>query len=301
MSDRSDKIEEIAPQIFDFDVELSLTGDTGSSFRTQNDPASPYQRDNYIERKGVVDVRCSSLDVIHGTFSTTDDTCATLIVLEFRFGIRKQARRFKSVNIKLEYEAMSQDGVGPEVYAIAPFGTQALMPTTQREETQRNLGLQVGGSAPVAGATVMATGGWTKTVSRNTSDATAITGSIDLVGRNWGKPNCASWNLLENASTKTGVPAYLRTGVLLRRADEEQFKCIVKIDATVDLKSSMSRVFGGKGRYPRDDPVLFDPEARPTNKLQNYDDENLGAFDLESLYEVTFAAGFSGETHEKTR
>lgn len=284
-----------------FDIDLSPTGDAESSFRTQNDPAAPLQRSNYIERKGAVDIRCSCLDVIHGLFSAEKEEFATLIVLQFRFDARKRARRFESVEISLEFGGMKPGEGGPEVFAIAPVGRMSLVPTTQHEEVKRNASLQLGGAAPVGGITATGTVGWERSVSRETSDQTTVTGSIDLKGRNWGKSNCASWTLLENKSTKTGVPTSMHTAVLLKRKDENPFQCVVKIDASVDFRSKLERVFGGKGREPKDDPVLFDPELEPTNNLQKYDIEELGAFDLESVCDVTFATILGGVMKDKAQ
>jgi hypothetical protein len=283
------------------DIGLSPGGDAGSSYRTENEPFAPFQRSNYIERKGAVDIRCSCLDVVHGFFSAESKVFATLIVLQFRFDPRKRARRFESVDISLEFGSMKPGEGGPEVYAIAPGEKLSLVPTTQHEEVKRNAGLQLGGAAPVGGVTATGTVGWEKSVSRDTSDQTTVTGSIDLKGRNWGKSNCASWTLLENKSAKTGVPASMRTAVLLKRKDESPFQCVVKIHASVDFKSTLERVFGGKGREPKDDPVLFDPELEPTNNLRKYDIEELGTFDLESVCDVTFATVLGGVMKDKAQ
>ncbi len=284
-----------------FDVGLSPGGDAGSSFRTQNDPSAPLQRSNYVERKGAVDIRCSCLDVVHGLFSVESGLFATLIVLQFRFDPRKRARRFESVDISLLFGGMKPGDGGPEVYAIAPAEKLTLVPTTQHEEVKRNTSLQLGGAAPIGGLTATGTVGWEKTVSRDTSDQTTVTGSIDLIGRNWGKSNCASWTLLENKTAKTGVPTSMRTAVLLKRKDESPFQCVVKIDASVDLKSSLERVFGGKGREPKDDPVYFDPEMEPTNNLRKYDVTELGVFDLESVCDVTVSTVLGGVIKDKAQ
>lgn len=279
-----------------FDIRLFPTGDSGSSFRTQNDPSAPYQRSNYIERKGAVDIRCSCLDVVHGLFSAETGLYATLIVLQFRFDPRKQSRRFQSVDISLEFKSMKRGQTGPEVFAIAPNGRMNLMPTTQKEEVSRKAGLELGGAGPLGGLTATGSVGWEKNVSKDTSDQTIVIGSIDLKGRNWGPSNCASWTLLENKTTKTSVPSSMRTAVLLKRQNEDPFQCVLKIDAVVDVKSKFERMFGGKGREPRDDPVLFDPEIAPTNNLRQYDTKELGAFDLESLCDVRMTTISDGAT-----
>ena len=282
-----------------FDIGLSKTGDAGSHFRTENDPSNPWQRANVIERKSAVDIRCSCLDVVHGSLSASSDFFATLIVLQFRFDPRKVARRFQSVNIELEFKGMGFKETGPEVFAISPEGRMSLMPTTQHEDTKQNLNLQFGGAAPVGGITATGTVGWEKSVGRDTSDQTTVTGSIDLKGRNYGPSNCVSWTLLENKTTKTGVPTLMRTTILLKRKHEKAFQCVVKIDAKVDIRSTLERVFGGKGRAPRDDPVLFDPESGSTENLRKYNEEDLGAFDMESICDVTFMTTLGGVVKNK--
>lgn len=284
-----------------FDICLSKTGDEGSHFRTENDPSNPWQRPNYIERKNAVDIRCSCLDVVHGDFSSSSDLSATLIVLQFRFDPRKLGRRFQSVDIELEFKGMDVGETGPEVFAISPNGRMSLVPTTQHEDATKNLNLQLGGAAPVGGITATGTVGWEKSISRNTSDQTTVTGSIDLKSRNYGPSNCVSWTLLENKTTGTGVPEKIQTAILLKRTDDCPFQCVVKIDAKVDIRSTIERVFGGKGRIPRDDPVWFNPELGATKNLRTYDEKTLGDFDLESVCDVTFKTFLGGVTKDKAQ
>lgn len=277
-----------------FDIYLYKTGDEGSHFRTENDPSSPWQRANWVERKSAVDLRCSCVDVVHGDFSPSSDQFATLLVLQFRFDARKRARRIQSVNIELEFKRMRPGETGPEVFAIWPNGRMSLMPTTQHENTTKSLNLQLGGAAPVGGLTATGTVGWERSLSRDVSDQTTVTGSIDLRRRNFGPSNCASWTLLENGSTHTGVPEMIQTAVLLRRIDEDPFQCIVKIEAKVDIMSTLQRVFGGKGSVPRDDPVLFDPSLSSTENLMKYNEKELGNFQLQSVCDVTFRTFLEG-------
>ncbi|PYI14017.1 hypothetical protein BO99DRAFT_407045 [Aspergillus violaceofuscus CBS 115571] len=270
-----------------WDLGLAPAGDAGSSFRVQNDPRAPYQRNNVIERKGTIDIRCSCLDVIHGLMSEQEeDQFATLIVIEYRFDVRKRARRVDQVQIALEFRAREAGQTGPEVYAIAPDGNFSLVPTNQREEIKRSIEGQAGASAPVGGLSITGTVGWEKTTSRETEDHCTVVGSRDLVGRNWGPANSASWTLLENSTAKSGVPSLLRTAVLLRREDEQPFECVVKLTADV-VTGWRERLWGGKGRVPKDDPVLFDPLLDPTNYLQEYDVYNLEQVDLEGLCRIT--------------
>ncbi|RAH68476.1 uncharacterized protein BO66DRAFT_440092 [Aspergillus aculeatinus CBS 121060] len=270
-----------------WDLGLAPAGDAASSFRVQNDPRAPYQRSNVIERKGTIDIRCSCLDVVHGIMNEHGpDRFATLLVLEFRFDVRKRARRIEGVQIALEFRAREAGEAGPEVYKIAPDGNFSLVPTSQREDIKRSVSGQAGASAPVGGLSITGTVGWEKTVSRDRQDHCTVVGSRDLVGRNWGSANSASWTLLEKKSAQSGVPSLLRTAILLRREDEQPFECVVKLTADV-VTGWRERLWGGKGRVPKDDPVLFDPLLDPTNHLREFDVYNLGQVDLEGLCRVT--------------
>ncbi|EUC29010.1 hypothetical protein COCCADRAFT_29841 [Bipolaris zeicola 26-R-13] len=271
-----------------FDIMLNPGGDEGSSFRTRNDPSAPYQRTNVTERKGALDIRCTCLDVIHGLVSPDADEFATLIVLNFRFDSRKTARRILAVNITLQFAPEKAGDPEPEVFQIAPYDNMVMVQTTQTEGKTTMAGVSLG-APPLVGVELGAELGWERSVTRETTDATRVIGSIDLLGRTYGNADSASWSLIENSTTKTGVPSTMRTAILLKRQDEKPFRCDFKIEAKVDAKSSMERsfqkMFGGR---PKDDPLLFDPQLPPTNKLQMYDLTALGSVDLGSLAGITF-------------
>lgn len=74
----------------------------------------------------------------------------------------------------------------------------------------------------------------------------------------------------------------MRTAILLKRTDERLFQCVVKISADIDFRTFIERVLGGKGRTPKDDPVLFDPEL----DLHQYDTTTLGQFDLDTVCDL---------------
>lgn len=274
-----------------FDIGLSHTGDDGSSFRTQNDPAAPYQRKNVAERKGAIDIRCTCLDVIHGLLSADNyDDRATLIVLKFNFDSRKRARRVASANISLEFSSEQPSQGDPEVYRIAPFESMAMVPTTALEEKKRWVDLKLR-APPLAGFQAGTELGWERTAISERTDATRIIGTMDLRGRNYGEPNSVSWTLLENETQGTGVPTTLRTAILLKRRNDVRFQCTVKLDVKVDFRSKLERMIGGK---LKDDPVLFDPDMDPTNRLEVYDILNLGAVDLERISGITLVKYYDG-------
>lgn len=262
----------------EFEVGLVEAGEEGNSFRTQNDPSAPLQRSNIVERKGAIDIRCTARDVVHGYLEDGTGP-ATLIVHDFQFDPRKVARRIRSVDIEFFY--YSTDGTQPEVLNVAPNGRMTLVETSQTETKTSSTDLSAG--ADSFGAQIGVGHKWEKTVNREITDATRIIGSMDLKKRNYGKPNTASWTLLENASAETGVPAHLRVAILLRH-EETEFQCQYQIKSRVDLVSKMGALFRS---IPKDDPILYDPSLPPTNALQ-YDVQNLGAVQLQELTVVEF-------------
>ncbi|KAF4337477.1 peptidase [Fusarium beomiforme] len=267
-----------------FGISLAPKGEEGSGFHTQNDPSNPYQRENVIERKGAVDIRCSSVDIIHGLFDPEGDDLCTLLVLEFRFDPRKRARRIAHVDIELRF-AGSEPGVAdPHVYDIAPKGNMRFAQTTQTETTTTGGEVTLGAGA--FGASVGTGLSYEREIAREMSYAASVTGSIDLREKNYGKPNCASWTLMENPELKTGVPVSMRTAILLKRRDEGRFQCVVSIRAKADWRTSLEWLVG---TTRRDDPVLLDPTLGPTSDRYEGMEMSLGKLDLNSICDITSA------------
>jgi hypothetical protein len=260
------------------EIGLAEQGDEGSSFRTRNDPEDPAQRRNITERKGDIDIRCVGAEVIHG-FLKDGAGPATLVVYDFTFDVRKQARRIETADTAFVYG--SKDGKEPEVYKIAPHGRMTLAPTKQSETITKGGEAKAGGNA--MGAELGGSWKWEKAVSRETSDATTVHGSIDLKGRTHGKSNGASWTLIQNQTLRNGIPAHFRAAVLLKRFDDEEFQSTFEIKSDVDTVSKLKRLFG---KTPPDDPILYDPSLPPTS--DKFDVNNLDAVNLQSLSVVSF-------------
>jgi len=269
-------------------IPLTPTGDHGGEFHTQNDPSKPFQRTNYIERKGAVEVRCSCVDVVHGLLEPDSTVFCTLLVLEFRFDSRKRARRISSVDIELRFNGL--DGPNdPEIKAIAPCGNFNVAPTTQSESLgfSANAGLSL---TPVPLPTLSTSVNYDRRVTRDMTYAAKVIKVKALRGRNFGGPNSASWILMENPATNMGVPVAMRAAILLNRDDEERFQCVVTVKARADWRSSLESIFGST---PPDDPVLFDPAMQPTNAA--FDVMNLGCVDLEALSGIVSNNVISGK------
>ncbi|KAI6366355.1 hypothetical protein MCOR25_005170 [Pyricularia grisea] len=256
---------------FSFDIGLDEEGD--GKYRTRNDPITPAQRSNITERRGAIDIRCHGVDVIHGFMQKGEDR-ATLVVYEFSFDSRKHGRRVERAQIEFLFSSLGR-GKDPEVVKIAHRGRAILCPTTQDEQISAHFDLNI----PIGHSGYLGSGRDVR-VSRTTTDATIVVGSVDLVKRPYGPPNGASWTLMENASQRTGIPNFFRTAVLLRRFDDELFRSAFRIKAKVDFKTSIKHLLGGK---PEDDPIIYDPSIRPSNHLCSFDSANLELVNLDEL------------------
>ncbi|KAG8164161.1 hypothetical protein KVR01_006079 [Diaporthe batatas] len=259
-----------------FDVAMFESGSAGSGFHTKNNPKDPYQRREVIQRTGAIDIRCSILDVAHGVMSPESDYWATLMVLQFRFDPQKRMRRITEASLELLFDLADPENELPEVEAISFDGHYSLLPSKQSESTT------VGGSGTLGATQILTASGtakWEKTVTRETSDKTTVSGGRFVVD-NIPPNRIAKWTLLENKTLKTGIPALLQVAVRIQRQDEEIFTCTPTIRCKADKWTSIESFFG---KVPEDDPVLLNPEQKPTNRLMVYDTDNIGAIDLQAL------------------
>jgi hypothetical protein len=268
-----------------FDLGLFNEGDLDSGFHTKNDSEDPFQRSNVTQRKGAVDVKCSVIDIIHGKWGADEPSArATLVVLLFRFDPRRRSRRIASAQLQFSFfDGKKRNRLNPEVVDISLNESLSLVPTRRTESVTKGGEGSAGGG--VLGAELAAKISWEKTVEQEVTDATHVVGSIDRLGASVGPDNSASWTLTENESQKSGIPAAMRVGILLKRQTDDDFVCTVKIETEVDFKTRVEQLFG---RREADDPILFRTDLKPTNKLQVYDDKFLGSFDVTTVEDVVF-------------
>ncbi|ROW04700.1 hypothetical protein VMCG_04793 [Cytospora schulzeri] len=262
-----------------FDIGMFESGSDGSGFHIKNNPKSPYQRWEVIQRTGSVDIRCSVVDIVHGLMAPDSDYWATILVLRFRFDPQKRARRITEATIELGFDATDSNNELPEVEAISFDGNYSFHPSKQSETLTRGLEGTIGTSQVID---VSATAKWEKTVARETSDKTTVSGG-KLVIDNIPPNRIAKWTLLENMTLKSGLPASIQVAVRIKRGDDEVFSCVPTITCKADKWTSIESLFS---RVPKDDPLLLKPDSKPTNKLRVYDKENLGAVDLHELSAV---------------
>ncbi|KOS23164.1 hypothetical protein ESCO_003927 [Escovopsis weberi] len=263
-------------------IGLDKTGEKGSGYHTRNDPTAPYQRQTVTERRGIIEVQCKSRDIVHGVLGEKGEELGTLLVYDFYLDTTKRSRRVISASLEFEFASIARGAPAPQVHAISPAGRVTLLPTTQDESIVS--GTEANADLAQFGASLGGKVKWEKTVTRTTNDEARVTGRI--FSDDYGKGIGASWTLQENPSIKSGTPSFLRCAILLNRGfDESKFQCRVKVKVEADWKSQMGKFFGST---PADDPILFDPELPPTNKLREYNVDDLSSVNLDDISDIIF-------------
>ena len=298
-----------------FSIPVIEVVSSSSNVHTQNSLKDPWQRSTAIERNnGRISVSCVCKDVIHGLYSegsldgdADDDEDdgdddqqpqhCTLIVLHFRFDPVDLGRRIKKVQATVRFSATNKDDDDPVVDKISPDGFFFVYPTTRKETVTVGVLGKTGGNA--MGAELGGELKREKVVEKDVTDAGTVRGAIETIGRNHGDPNAASWTLMENSSDKTGAPVSLRAAILVKRGPGINFQAHFSMVATPDNLTQAQTWFKS---IPKDDPVLYKVDKKPTNKLHNYNKEtiddgkklklvnNLGRLNLESpeFSDITF-------------
>ncbi len=292
-----------------------------ANMHTQNDLKQPWQRQTVMERNnGRVSVSCVTKDIVHGFFAEGADGVeeedgreepqhCSLIVLHFRFDALDLGRRIKRVEATVRFSAIDRDNDDPIVHKVSPDGFFWVYPTTQRETVTSGVSGKVGGA--VLGAELSAELKREWAVEKEATHASMARGASHTLGRNYGKPNAATWTLKENDEDKTGVPTSLRASILVLRDDARvNFQAHFSMSVTPDNLTQAQTWFKSD---PKDDPVLYKVDRRPTNRLHNYYDEtidaenalrlinNLGRLDLEGreFADITFCTVW--QDAQKTR
>lgn len=265
-----------------FHIYLHPEGDNGS-YRYRNGPGE-VQRPHLVDRGDCLVVLGDLLEVVHGSLSQGGDP-ATILIVEFQFVPSKNSRRFKGASITMRFESEDPSNCDLEIVDIAPRGRFAIKPTTKQIEITRSANASLQGGA--AGLEAVVGFGCELKESQEKTDQTTVTGTIRLEGLNYGGKNTARWTLSENRAQKDGIPTFLRNVVLLKRREKNQiknirFQAVIEIKCSVDLLTSVEEGIDKlRGHVPVDDPVIFDPQERPTT--DKFEQQNLRDIDLKGL------------------
>jgi hypothetical protein len=277
-----------------FLIDLNPNGD-GGVLRIKHDP-DEINPEHLVDRGKYVAIQADLVGVVHGKLK--DGTPATLIMTDFRFLSFKAARRvaWAQITYKFRPDAGSASR-GPDVINISPLGSFALRPISKHVESSRQAQFtaQAGGALPVTPGIAL---GLETKESYDTSAQMSLTGAMRMEDRESGGKDTARWALMENSTTKTGTPTYLRTAILLRRRHDEaaqRFQATVEIQVTADVKTNLEQMLKRlSGGIPKDSPATFDP-AKSSLGFDELKNRPLDEIDLDAIRSVKTTKVLSDE------
>uniref|UniRef100_A0A093X7X1 Ankyrin-3 n=1 Tax=Talaromyces marneffei PM1 TaxID=1077442 RepID=A0A093X7X1_TALMA len=243
----------------DLNIPLLPSGGDSDAIPRTEDPKfrkTPYQ----AEHGDSLLARANIVGITHGTMNPGGDP-ATLIVFEFRFLSMNSKRRYTDCHITIAFEDSDGDvNFCPEVYRVSPDGLFGILPT------QRSREVTFGGNAgflfgPSVGPSANAGFLWELKQTETIIDSARLSGTRKELGDS-DKDDAVVWAMQENSRTKSGVPTFLRTAVLLRREADVPFNVSIKVRANVDFSLADAaadlRSLFGKKRVERVRPVQID-------------------------------------------
>lgn len=221
--------------------------------------------------------------IIHGTMDEISHIPATLLVYEFEFLSYKTSARIKEAQIVFQFQVKAVNSTGaPKITAIRPKGRHALIETLQNEKDTLNLEANLG--ANIAGLELGGKIAPGREVEKTTTHATTVTGTAPA--DEYGDKYIARWSLVENSSQESGVPSFLRVAILIERESKDNFTCVPYIEAKLDLKSQLYTLLSTEAP---DEPIFFEPDYEPYNKLgKDIDELNLATAGIDTLWDCTF-------------
>ena len=270
-----------------FKIPLYEAGDDGASSRPRGRPGE-IQREHILQEDSSgseLTIHGKLVNVVHGKY-TPNGPPATLAIMQFEFvGSEPHRKRFRKASIVINFvdniNKFSSDD-DPEVVAIAPYGGFAMCSSTEEERSRTKISISGKFLTGTLGTSIglETDSGWERRKSVVREDRITVYGSIRIEGRNLGPPNTAKWAISENKIQRHGIPAVLRTAVLvLPRASSGKFQAIFDIEASVDiLYNVQSRLKKFLGRSVVE-PVHFSQDRKPMGPdLVDLDPENLSAY-----------------------
>jgi hypothetical protein len=272
-----------------------------NNFRTNDAYRGQVERVDVADKGKKLNLQVTLVDVIHGTFRektaeidpktsspVLSSVLATLIIADFRF-TSHGPRRFKRAKIELRFKGANDenDSNPPAVCEIAPMGSWGLQKTEKTRENTRGAKLTAGGTfvANVSGEL-----DWNLTETITSWDEATIDGVNTQRDRHIEPKNAAVWSMAENDGIEKGIPSLLRTAILLKRNNDNDFYCFVKVDTKVNLSlpgwsPSIESREAGKGDT---DHVLMSPTKKRTKPpIAGIKESRLDEVILSSLMGVT--------------
>lgn len=217
---------------------------------------------------GSLIVLCNLTQVIHGTLEE-NGSAATLAVFQFAFVPRGSNRRFEKIEIDIAFSS----GV---VCGICPSGESRIFRSEEQHELTRSISPELEAGVGAAKATLGFS--WDFTVSRTVASYARVNGLILATGgraggHRTGRKDTAFWGLYENPQSKSGIPSFMQTAVLLDRGEtgdqgmNEKFSAEITINGEVHrdeldvdgrFKETVKKV---KGKGKQGQNIIFNPKV----------------------------------------
>lgn len=234
---------------------------------------SPDQQQVLLQRGDYLTTKAEISLLAHGKLATKGPD-ASLLVVDFRFG-RTHSSRFVWATMRLTFrDTQGDNSKNPEVYMMAPEDAFTLDPGKETWKITQvlNASLNVG-TTPVGGS---AGGSLQREGEKVTEHGILLTG-MSLVGSGSYKKNEIRWTLNEDSVKHKGIPAILRTAVILRRTPGRAFKIEVEVQTEVNKRQQIKNFFSGQKEYsvPLEDIVV---DADKAEEVVEGRDADLVAF-----------------------
>lgn len=257
------------------EISLGLMAEGGeSAFHLPNPPGEEFRRVFVAtpNESSPLSMKIKLTEMHHGVMIFEGDPYhATLLVFEFRFESRLQKRRYQSASVTLEFFDKGLDGKrDPCVSAVAPDGMHWLHKTSYDKTTKHGYtgGLEAGKDM----ATAKAEAHWDVEYTKPARFKATLTGKATFGKDKYRHETVAKWTMEENKDEKDGIPSFLQTAVLLRRAEDRPFFATVKVESEVDIASA------GRRSLPvtTDKDNIIDPVTFTPGKLQMRSNSAIG-------------------------
>ncbi|KAF8244125.1 hypothetical protein K440DRAFT_610567 [Wilcoxina mikolae CBS 423.85] len=291
--------------VSEFTIPLIPMGDDRAAFRLQNSPGE-LQRPHIVQRDiSDLTVQADLFSVMHGS-DTPGGLPATLVVIDFRFlGSHSDGRRFRKAIIDICFARENEQAgneFDPVVCQIAPYGTFAMNPSIQQQET--TLSTTTSANTGLGLSTLGICAGFERKTTTEREKCTMLFGSRRIQGRTHGLKNSARWMLLENDFDRRGIPSLLRTAILINPRTSGKFRALVTIKADVNMVySALSNIESLLGKAVVD-PVCFGDESTRTPlgpELRDVDIQNMSACNLDTIGRVEDQADDSQSASDSLR
>jgi hypothetical protein len=249
--------------------------------KTRNVPANQEQRDVATSREdSYFSTYVRLATCVHGTWSQTDKTPTSFIVLECEFHCLQSDERLKSVKLEWKFLNTEKDKMGspsnPNIVARGPHIFRSWNSSSAHMEDESNFGANLGGGG--AGVTA----GINASLKHNEKHDQPYFEKVESSRRFNDKEqrhDSVWWRYSQNERQKLGVTPGCRIAVLLKRKNDVPFDGMFEI-AEFDggWKYSGSQVWNkirGKSEN-EDDPIHFNPKLPAIGSGTEIVENNLG-------------------------